>query len=405
MADISISFDKRIEILSKIPVFTNLDQQAIEELSQLLEERDARAQEPLFKKGELGEQMYILVEGEVRVHDGNHVIARLSAGEVFGEYALIDKENRSASVTMEKAGKLLILSRDCLGPFITKHPEILLGMLQAQVKRMRDMNVLEEKLSKSYLKISKQKQEIEHQNDAIKQQKTTLEQQNLELAALNNQRKQLLSVMIHGLKNPMTSALMMMGMLEQQAEKAPEQAEYLTVLKQSLLRMDKVISDLISPNQSEEVNKLQQGKTVALDAIVEEVLSMQSYLAGDKQLKIHSTLNAVWLFKNESNVFQLVDKMISTAVELADAASELEISTHHTNQDQAILRLIMRTSVLQKTMIPACKLSLHDIHIEGEEEHTQNLQMLAKLAALSDATVNCSLDPESLFNIALVFKK
>ena len=391
MAEVSIGYDRRIEILRDIPVFSNLDDEAISELASLLEEHTARSQEPLFKKGEAGEKMYILVEGEVRVHDGNHVIARLSAGEVFGEYALIDQENRSASVTMEKAGKLLILSRNSLGPFITKHPELLLGLLQSQVKRMRDMNVLEEKLSKSYLKISRQKQEIE--------------QQNLELASLNNQRKQLLSVMIHGVKNPMTSALMMLGMLEQQSDSKAEQTEYLSVLKQSLLRMDKLIGDLIRANQSEQSMTLQQGKTFVLDALVEEILLIQGYLARQKQLIITKKLGSASIFSNESNIFQLIDKTISSAIELANKSTEVLVETKLDGKDQVVFTTALITSMLPHDKITNCWLSFQDISIEHEEEISQNLQMIAKLAALSEAKMKCSYDENELLTITFVFKK
>ncbi len=405
MAEVSIGFDRRIEILRNIPVFSNLDAEALGELASLLDEHSARSQEPLFKKGEAGEKMYILVEGEVRVHDGNHVIARLSSGEVFGEYALIDQENRSASVTMEKAGKLLILSRNALRPFITKHPELLLGLLQSQVKRMRDMNVLEEKLSKSYLKITKQKQEIEQQNDAIKLQKATLEQQNLELASLNNQRKQLLSVMIHGVKNPMTSALMMLGMLEQQMDSKAEQAEYLSVLKQSLLRMDKVIGDLIVANQSEQTMTLQQGKSLVLDSLVEEILIIQGYLARQKHLVISKNLVSASIFSNESNIFQLIDKTISTAIELANESTELQIETKLDSKSQVAFLVTLTTSRLPQGNMTNCGLRFQDISIENEDEISQNLQMIAKLAALSEAKMKCTFDEKELLTIAFVFKK
>lgn len=405
MAEVSIGYYRRIEILSNITVFSNLDAEALSELASLLDEHTARSQEPLFKKGEAGEKMYILVEGEVRVHDGNHVIARLSSGEVFGEYALIDQENRSASVTMEKAGKLLILSRHSLGPFITKHPELLLGLLQSQVKRMRDMNVLEEKLSKSYLKISRQKQEIEQQNDAIKQQKATLEQQNLELASLNNQRKQLLSIMIHGVKNPMTSALMMLGMLEQQMDNKAEQAEYLSVLKQSLLRMDKVTGELIRANQSEQTVTIQQGKNFVLDALVEEILLTQGYLARQKNLVITKNLGSASIFSNESNIFQLIDKTISTAIELANESTELQIETKLDSKDQVVFTIAVVTSMLPKNDTTNCGLSLQDISLENEVDISQNLQMITKLAALSEAKMKCSLNEKELFTITFMFKK
>ncbi len=249
MPNHSIELTERAAFLKNIPVFAGLKPESLDKLAALLTEVRTKAQETLFRKGDRGEKMYILVEGEVRVHDGNHVIARLTDGDVFGEFALIDAETRSASVTTEKACTLLLLDRHELLPFMTSNPEILLGMLHAQIRRMREMNELREKLAKSYLKIRKQNEEIEGQNTAIKEQKQLLEEQNQELRQLNEQKRKLMSVLIHGLKNPLTSAMMMADMLKSALNDKEDAAEYLDILKQSLQRMDQVFNDIIKDNQ------------------------------------------------------------------------------------------------------------------------------------------------------------
>lgn len=238
-------------MLKGISIFTGLPSEAIEKLSLLMQEKICRPQEIIFKKGDSGQEMYVIVEGEVRVHDGNHVITRLGSGDVFGEYALIDDECRSASVTSERETSLLCLKKEQLNTFMTEHPEILIGMLHAQIKRMRDMNELEDKLSKSYLKISKQKQEIEAQHASIREQKKELEEQNRELNKLNENKKQLMRTLIHGLKNPLTSALMMVDMLDQKNTSINEQHEYLELLKNSMQRMDEVFNQIIRSNEKE----------------------------------------------------------------------------------------------------------------------------------------------------------
>jgi CRP-like cAMP-binding protein len=251
MNEAEINLEDRTKLLKQIPVFASLPREALSELATLLCELPARAQEPLFRKGDKGDKMYILVEGEVRVHDGNHVIARLGPGNVFGEFALIDEETRSASVTTEKECLLLYLEKDIMLPLMGKYPEILMGLLHTQIKRMRDMNDLKEKLAKSYLKISKQNEEIAQQNTSIKEKSQLVEAQNQELRQLNEQKRQLMSVLIHGLKNPLTSALMMVDLLDQHVENKAAVQEYLDVLIHSMQRMDKVFNDIIRDNQRE----------------------------------------------------------------------------------------------------------------------------------------------------------
>lgn len=244
---------QRIAFLSKISVFSALSPDALQGMAMLLTERQTRAQEPVIKKGEIGNEMFILVEGDVRIHDGNHVLARLKAGDFFGEFALIDSTQRSASVTTEKPCFLLLWNQTDFFHFSKTYPEMLLGILQTQVKRMRDMNELEDKLSKSYVNISKMKQELEVQHQAVQEQKQQLIEQHKELIELNEFKRKTTSILIHGLKNPMTSALTMADMIENLSIKNTEVIEYSQILKQSLLRMDEVLNQLIVTNEKKEL--------------------------------------------------------------------------------------------------------------------------------------------------------
>lgn len=245
--------DERISLLKAIPAFQQLNEQALEELASLLTERNTRAQEAVFRKGEPGQEMYLITEGEVRIHDGNHVLTRLGKGDFFGEFSLIDSAERSASVTTEKACTLLKLHQREFLNYSATHPEVLLGILQTQVKRMRDMNELEDKLSKSYIKISKIKQELETQHLAVQEQKQQLQLQNEQLSELNSFKRKTNSVLIHGIKNPMTSAMTMAEMLQTHAAKNAELAEYASILQQALRRMDEVLNQLIRTNEKEEI--------------------------------------------------------------------------------------------------------------------------------------------------------
>lgn len=337
MSEKPIEIENRMMLLKRIPVFSALEEEGLRALAALLVERKTRAQESLFKKGDRGESMYILAEGEVRVHDGNHLIARLKAGEVFGEYALLDTENRSASVTTEKVSRVLMLDREALMPFLSQFPEILLSMLQLQVRRMRDMNLLEEKLTKSYLKITKQKQEIEAQHEAIKVQKSQLELQNTTLIELNAQKKQLLSVIIHGLKNPMTSVQTMAELLDECKELGNDEREYLEILNKSLARMNQVINDLIQSNQDEAVRLRRQVAVNIADAINKAVaLHATDILAKGLNFSLEESELTVML--QESYFAQLLDKLIKWIIDESMPKTDVHIVIDHQNSVLVILK-------------------------------------------------------------------
>lgn len=205
---------EKYEFLRKLPIFSDSEPEVLMELASSLTEKEVMKGSMIIRKGDEADAAFIIATGRVRVHDGNHVLARLEAGQVFGEYALIDQRTRSASVTADETCVLLRLSYSDFYSNAVGNPGILRGVLRQLINRMRDMNELEEKLSKSYLKIQRQKELIEKQNESISQQKALLEQQNFDLTKLNEEKNHVMSTVIHQIKNPLTSSLCMAEMLD-----------------------------------------------------------------------------------------------------------------------------------------------------------------------------------------------
>ncbi|MGH9883398.1 MAG: cyclic nucleotide-binding domain-containing protein, partial [Pyrinomonadaceae bacterium] len=90
-----------LEALRSVPLFASLDDNAAKELRSLLTTKAVSSGTQLFHKGDLGDAMYLLESGRVRIsikdQDGDEVIlADLAQGDFFGEMALIDSRNGSA---------------------------------------------------------------------------------------------------------------------------------------------------------------------------------------------------------------------------------------------------------------------------------------------------------------------
>lgn len=101
----------KIETLQKMPLFRFLSYQEIVRVLNLTEARRASAGEVVVKKGADGDELFILLSGGVRVHDGDTEMASLGAGQHFGEMALIDRAPRSATVTCTLDSQFLVLKR------------------------------------------------------------------------------------------------------------------------------------------------------------------------------------------------------------------------------------------------------------------------------------------------------
>jgi CRP-like cAMP-binding protein len=128
---------ERVIILKSVPVFANASEQLLAEVASALEEVEFDAGEPIFAKGDLGNSMYIIILGRVRVHDGDRTIVHLGERDVFGELAALDPEPRSASITAAEATQLFRLDREPLYEVMADHVEIASGIFHVLCQRLR----------------------------------------------------------------------------------------------------------------------------------------------------------------------------------------------------------------------------------------------------------------------------
>jgi signal-transduction protein with cAMP-binding, CBS, and nucleotidyltransferase domain len=107
------------------------------EVEKMLAEVELEAGEFIFHKGDPGDCMYILVDGKVRVFDGDRTLNFLGKRQVFGEMAVLDPEPRSASVETVEATKLFRLEQKSLFDLLTKRSDVTQGIIQILCQRLR----------------------------------------------------------------------------------------------------------------------------------------------------------------------------------------------------------------------------------------------------------------------------
>jgi CRP-like cAMP-binding protein len=109
------------------------------------------ADETVFAKGDPGDALYIIAQGKVRVHDGDHTLNYLQEGQVFGEMALLDPEPRLAGVTAVTSIRLLRLDQTPFYQLLEDHVEIassIFHILSSHLRnRMKDLTDLKASLS------------------------------------------------------------------------------------------------------------------------------------------------------------------------------------------------------------------------------------------------------------------
>ncbi len=122
-------------LVARVPLFKQLGAQVIAEVARLLRPRRLPAGAPLMRKGEPGDCMYFIVDGEVEVALEPQPV-RLGQGAFLGEMALITGEPRSASVLVRRSAQLLALDIADFRALAGQHPE-LTSAIEAEAARRR----------------------------------------------------------------------------------------------------------------------------------------------------------------------------------------------------------------------------------------------------------------------------
>ena len=127
--------------LASTPLFAGLSQEALEKLVQQLTLVHLGGGEVLFREGDPGDALYVIVEGEVAVlAEGPPRVemARLSAGSFIGEVALMTDQPRSATVQAIADAELLRIDRKTLSSVLSTHGEVLAAVLRFVRDRLVD---------------------------------------------------------------------------------------------------------------------------------------------------------------------------------------------------------------------------------------------------------------------------
>ena len=111
------------ELVAKVPFFHNLGATLIAEVARLLRVREYPSDAVIVRRGEPGDCMYFIVEGEVEIDLQPHPL-RLDAGAFFGELALLTGAPRNATVRASRPCTLLTLDIVDFFELLSRHPEL-----------------------------------------------------------------------------------------------------------------------------------------------------------------------------------------------------------------------------------------------------------------------------------------
>ena len=136
-----------VALLKQIPIFASLEPADQEQLAALLRKRSVGRGAVLFRQGDEGTALYIILRGRIRIGIrtklGDEItLAILNDGEFLGEMALLDGMPRSADATALDETQLYVLSRNDFLSFLSKNARAVQTVLHALSMRLRNTDDL-----------------------------------------------------------------------------------------------------------------------------------------------------------------------------------------------------------------------------------------------------------------------
>ncbi len=139
---------EKMMLIRQVPIFAELGPEDLEELASVVEERRVDQGKDLFREGDVGDAVYLIVKGTVRIFNGGpegggnrpeRVLSEQGPGACIGEMAVLDSAPRSATVRALERTRTLRVPGEGFKRVMSERPEMSEAIVAELVRRMRGM--------------------------------------------------------------------------------------------------------------------------------------------------------------------------------------------------------------------------------------------------------------------------
>ncbi len=128
---------ERLRFLRCVPVFKHLSPEDLMKLAEIASPSEHAAGKVIFKMGDPGDVLCVVVSGTVEIRNQGQVVATQRPNDFFGELALFDQEPRSADAVCVEDTELLEIGGADLESLMERRPEIAREIIRVLAKRLR----------------------------------------------------------------------------------------------------------------------------------------------------------------------------------------------------------------------------------------------------------------------------
>lgn len=136
-----LSVVERVKIIKMVSLFNRVPGEILAQLACILDEINFEKGEEVVQKGSMCSSMYIIVDGKVRIHDGEQTVSTLGKRAYFGELSVLSPEPAAASVTTVEKSRILRLPHGDLRELLGDKIEFVRFIIMILCNRLKAVTV------------------------------------------------------------------------------------------------------------------------------------------------------------------------------------------------------------------------------------------------------------------------
>lgn len=130
--------DQYIQRLKTVPLFASLSKKELDLLLSQADHLRYPARFRVVREGAVGEELWLVVDGELGVQRGGREVATLGPGDYFGELSVIDSAPRDATVIAKTPVELLVIGRRRFWATVQGSPTLMRKLMIGLAKRLHE---------------------------------------------------------------------------------------------------------------------------------------------------------------------------------------------------------------------------------------------------------------------------
>ncbi|MBR1778757.1 MAG: cyclic nucleotide-binding domain-containing protein [Alphaproteobacteria bacterium] len=129
---------EKVLILKNIPLFAGIPETVLSDLIAASEETAAMIGTDIIKEGETWNDLYIILQGQVRAHRKGQTIREFNALTTFGELAALDAETADMTITALEDTTMFKISGPALYQLMNEHKSLERSLIKILCRRLRE---------------------------------------------------------------------------------------------------------------------------------------------------------------------------------------------------------------------------------------------------------------------------